>query len=299
MAIETGTAPAPDVPSEPATTWRERWQTFRMAAWLGWQVESNWADPLLFAVYSMAKPIAGALILVVIYRIVGGETADALFPGMYLGNALFMYVGALMFGVSWVIMEDREFFQLLKYIYISTAGMFWYLSGRAVAKFLVTTVAVIILLAFGAVFLGVPLSPSAINWGLLAAVLPLGLLTIIGLGLILAGVMLISARHGHGYVESVSGALYLLCGVVFPLDILPGWLQAVGKAIPVTYWLEGLRRALLGQGFAQALAGWSDGQLVLILAVSTAVTMAAAVWFFDRLTRLARSRGLIDQITEH
>ena len=299
MAVETRAAPVPAAAPGPAVTWRDRWQTFRLSAWLGWQVESNWADPVLFSIYSMAKPIAGALILVIMYRIIGNESAQALFPGMFLGNALFMYVGALMFGVSWVIMEEREYYQVLKYIYISVADMYWYLAGRAVAKFLITTVAVVILLAFGAAFLDVPLRLSQVNWGLFAAVFPLGLLTMVGMGYVLAGVLLISARHGSGYVESVAGALYLLCGVVFPLDALPGWLVAIGKVIPVTYWLEGLRRALLGHGFAQALAGYSDGQIVLLLAVSTVATLALSVWFFNRMDRVARSRGLIDQVTEH
>ncbi|HEY8416924.1 MAG TPA: ABC transporter permease, partial [Limnochordales bacterium] len=211
----------------------------------------------------------------------------------------FMYVGALMFGISWVVMEEREYFQIFKYIYISAAGMFWHLCGRAVAKFLITTVAVIILLAFGNAFLGVPLNLAQVDWGLFAAVFPLGIVTMVGLGFVLAGVMLIAARHGSGYVESVSGALYLLCGVVFPLDVLPGWLQAIGKAVPVTYWLEGLRRALLGQGFGQAFAGYSDAQLVVTLAVSSVLTLAVSVWFFDRMAWVARSRGLIDQLTEH
>ena len=35
-------------------------RSFRMAAWLGWQIESNWTDPFLFAVYSIVKPLAGA-----------------------------------------------------------------------------------------------------------------------------------------------------------------------------------------------------------------------------------------------
>lgn len=280
--------------------WRDRWQTFRFSAWLGWQVESNWADPLLFTVYTLAKPIAAAMILVVMYRIIGNEAADALFPGMYIGNAVFMYVGALMFGVSWVIIEDREFFQVLKYIYISSAGMFWYLAGRAVAKFLVTTVATVVLLVFGRAFLGVPLQWSAINWGLLATVFPLGILTTIGLGLILAGVMLLAARHGEGYAESVAGTLYLLCGVVFPLDILPGWLQAVGRAIPLTYWVEGIRRALvMDRPFGTALSTYSDSALIGILAVSTAVTLVAAVAFFRAMDRITRQRGLIDQLTEH
>ena len=35
-------------------------RSFRMAAWLGWQIESNWTDPFLFAIYSIIKPLAGS-----------------------------------------------------------------------------------------------------------------------------------------------------------------------------------------------------------------------------------------------
>lgn len=281
-----------------APSWRDKWRTFRMAAWMGWQVESNWTDPALFALYSVVRPLASALILVVMYRIVGGARADALFPGMYVGNAFFMYVAALIAGVSWVIIEEREYYQTIKYMYIASASMFWYLAGRAVAKFLVTSLAVTALLLAGRLFLGVPLHVAGIDWPLLAAVFPLGIVTLVGLGFLLAGVMLVAARHAEGYTESVAGTLYLLCGVVFPLDVLPGWLQAVGKAIPLTYWLEGLRRAL-GLSFGSALAGYTDETLLAVLAVSSVVLLTASVFFFRMMERLARQRGLLDQLTEH
>ena len=35
----------------------------RTAAWLGWQVESNWADPYVFLVYAVLRPLATGLIL--------------------------------------------------------------------------------------------------------------------------------------------------------------------------------------------------------------------------------------------
>lgn len=281
----------------PGVTWRDRWQTLRTAAWLGWQVESNWTDPLLFAVYSIVKPIAAALILVVMYRIVGSDTAAELFPGMYVGNAFYMYVGALMFGASAVIIEDREYYQMLRYVYITSAGMFWYVAGRTVAKFVVTTVAVAALLVFGRFALGVSL--SNVNWGMFGVVFPLGIFIAVGFGFAMAGVMLMVTRHGEAYAESVAGAFYLLCGVVFPLDVLPGWLQSVGKAIPLTYWVEAMRRAVLGEGFGQALAEYSDGALMSILAASTLATLLLAGAFFALMDRVARRKGLLDQLTSH
>src|SRR3989304_2510337 len=42
-----------------SSTARIHWRTFKVAAWLGWQMDSNWTEPWLFAVYSGVKPVAG------------------------------------------------------------------------------------------------------------------------------------------------------------------------------------------------------------------------------------------------
>ena len=60
---------------------------FRVATWLGWQIESNWTDPFLFFIYSMLKPIASVMILVVMYLVVSrSETQAPLFAYIYLGK---------------------------------------------------------------------------------------------------------------------------------------------------------------------------------------------------------------------
>ena len=35
-------------------------RTLKWSAWLGWQIESNWTTPWLFAAYVLLKPVAGA-----------------------------------------------------------------------------------------------------------------------------------------------------------------------------------------------------------------------------------------------
>ena len=37
---------------------RDVWLSFRTATQLGWQMEANWTDPLLFFIYSVAKPVS-------------------------------------------------------------------------------------------------------------------------------------------------------------------------------------------------------------------------------------------------
>jgi ABC-2 type transport system permease protein len=85
------------------------WRSFRTASWLGWQIESNWTRPLLFALYSIVKPLALAGILVVLYAtITRGNFTSPVFACMYLGNAFYMYVGAVMTGMAWAVIDARE-----------------------------------------------------------------------------------------------------------------------------------------------------------------------------------------------
>jgi ABC-2 type transport system permease protein len=115
-------------------------------------------------------------------------------------------------------------------------------------------------------------------------------------GILLGGVTLVTARHNYGVGEAVAGGLYLLCGVVFPLDTLPSWLSSIGRAIPITYWVEAMRRALLGEGTA-LFSGLSNGTLVAILAGSTVVLAVLAVLVFRLAERRARAKGLLDMQT--
>ncbi|MBX5475868.1 MAG: ABC transporter permease [Clostridia bacterium] len=276
----------------------------RTGFWLGWQMDANWASPGWFFAYSIVRPLAMSSILVVMYLVVtGGRTHTEMFAAMYLGNAFYMYVGALGMGVSMAVIEEREWFQMLKYIYLGTSDLFWYILGRAGAKFVATSIAAAVVLAAGVLFLHVPLHAGTVDWGALVLALAAGVLLSLGMGLALAGVMLLAARHGGAWAEGLAGALYLFTGTVFPLDVLPDWARAFGLALPFTHWLEALRRAAYGHAFSArfspTLAAVPDTTLWTVLLASAAATILAGVAVFRACERVARERGLIDQVTEH
>ncbi len=278
------------------------WRSFRIATWLGWQIESNWTDPFLFAVYSIVKPLASALILVVMYGVItNGDFTSPLFPYIYLGNAFYMYVGAVMTGVSWSVIDDREHYKTLKYIYTAPVDYMAYLIGRGVARVLTGSFSVLITIGCGVAFLRVPIHVAAIDVPLFGVTLVIGILLLALLGVLLAGLTLVLAHHAGYLGESVAGALYLFSGAIFPLDILPAWLQPIGFLMPITYWLELLRRALIGS-VAEAfptLAGFSNAHLLLILLALTLVFGVVSVLVFRLCDQRARALGLIDQVTNH
>lgn len=281
---------------------RTLWHSFRIAAWLGWQIESNWADPFLFAVYSLVKPLAGAAILVVMYSVITKGAFDApLFPYMYLGNAFYIYVGQLMTGISWAVIDDREHYKTLKYIYTAPISFQTYLLGRGVARFLVASISVLVTILFGMLFLRVRIDPLAVDWPMFLLAMIIGVFMLAMMGLILAGAMLLLVHHMWELGGAVAGALYLFSGAIFPLDVLPPFLRPLGYIMPITYWLELLRRSLVGS-VAQAfptLAGFSNLQLLGILLGLTAVFVTISLFSFGWCERKARDSGVIDVITNY
>lgn len=272
-------------------------RSFLPAAWLGWQIESNWTDPVLFLAFSILKPVASVMILVFMVRAISQAASDSpVYAYIYLGNAFYIYVGAVMAGGAYSILDDRERYRTLKYIYIAPINIPVYLFGRAVARFVTGTIAVIVTLAAGVLFFGVPINLLAVDWPMFVIALLLGVICLTFMGVTL-GAWTLTIRTEPWFVgEAVAAALYLFSGAVFPIDILPRFLQPIGFLMPITYWLELLRRAVLGPGAAAfpTLAGFTTMQLFgLLIAITAAFGLIAfaAFRFFDLR---AREQGMID-----
>jgi len=277
-------------------------RSFRVAAWLGWQIESNWTDPFLFAIYSIIKPLAGAAILVVMFGVItNGNFASPIFSYIYLGNAFYVYVGSIMSGISWAVIDDREHYKTLKYMYVAPINIQVYLIGRGVARFLVASITVIITILVGYFFLHVKITLASVNWPLFVVSLLIGVIMLAMMGLSLAGISLLIVNNVWFIGDAVAGALFLFSGAIFPLEVLPAWLRPVGFIMPVTYWLELLRRSLVGH-IAEAfptLQSFSNLQLMGILLGLTVVFSIISIFLFRYCEHVAQEKGLLDRVTNY
>lgn len=272
----------------------DAWRSFRTAVSLGWAIESNWSDPFLFAVYTIAKPLAAAMILVVMFNVItqgqGGEFLQFLIVGSALWNIVFGVMG----GLVQSILEDRERYRMMKYLVVTPTSLFPILLGRSLARVAVSFVAVILTLAVGVVLLGVELRP---NFLLLVPATILGLTAVMALGVFIAGWCLQLRQEAWSYPEAIAGALYLVSGAIFPIDVLPTFLHPVAYAIPTTWWLEASRRGLLGHGSPGTIGALPDLVVLALLVVTTAVVVPLALGGFAWFMRRAREAGLLDMTT--
>ena len=282
---------------------RIHWRSFKWAAWLGWEMDSNWTEPWLFMVYSVIKPIAGAFILVLMYSvfsIIGQFRDPDLFSYIYVGNAFFIFVGNTLFGTFQVIQSDREWYQTLRYTYISPISYYTYIVGRAASKVAVAALAVVITLAFGAVALGVRLEMNIAQVPIFLAAFVLGLFCLISIGICLAGVSFMTAKHTHGLAEGIPGIFYVFCGVLFPLTALPGWAQSFGRGIPLTYWFDLTRRLLLPPNTINTGLGlFNDIEILALLLASSLIFFLMSLGIFKLGEYMARKAGKIDMTTSY
>lgn len=159
-------------------------------------------------------------------------------------------------------------------------------AGRVVAN--VVETAFVVAALYGVVRLAVPL-PLTVS---LDALVPLtGLvLAAVGYSLFVGGLTLRFKR-----IEVLSDGLHMvvffLGGALVPLDRLPGWMAAIGRILPVTHPIEGMRTTLVDAG---NLTTFGDGGLLWI-AVTAAGWLLLGAYAFHRGDRAARHDGTLNR----
>jgi ABC-2 type transport system permease protein len=107
-----------------------------------------------------------------------------------------------------------------------------------------------------------------------------------GIGMMTAVLPLISPEKGAQLGFVAQGVLLVVSGVYYPVDVLPGWMQAVAQISPATYALEGARAAILeGAGIAEL---WDELGVLLLIGL---VAVPAGLALFGAGERYAKRNG--------
>ncbi|MGC1119830.1 MAG: ABC transporter permease [Candidatus Methanofastidiosia archaeon] len=268
----------------------------RSSMWLEYQIEANWTSPVIFILYNTLKPVGGSLLLLAMYYVVtGGFLGGEGLYFLYIGNAFYMLVAQTLFNVGWIIHDDREHYQTMKYLYISPLSYFMYLMGRSAMRFLLSLLPLSVLIFLG-IFLKIPYH---IEIPLLIGTFFLGWIFVISAGLLLSGINMLTARHGNSVGQAFSGIFYLFSGVVFPINILPVWASTVALGLPSTYWFSLVRRSVLGKEIDSIMSGFTTGEVAVRLIIISVVFFVISYLTFRLADYLARKKGIIDMTTTY
>ncbi|MEV5106962.1 ABC transporter permease [Streptomyces massasporeus] len=195
---------------------------------------------------------------------------DYLAPGIIAQSAMFI---AIFYGIQIIWERDAG---VLNKLLVTPTPRSALITGKAFAAGVKSLVQAVVVLLIAAV-LGVALTWNPLKLLAVAAIVVLGSAFFSCLSMTIAGIVL-SRDRLMGIGQAITMPLFFGSNALYPVSVMPGWLQAVSKANPLSYEVDALRGLLLGTPHHLA----SDFA-VLFVAAALGVTAASAL-----LGRLAR-----------
>ncbi len=264
---------------------------------VGWKIESNWTDPVLFATYQIIRPLAS--LLIVGFIVILGAAPGSYLAMVIVGSAFYAYVLQVMLGMAILVFVDRNRYEVLKNIYISPGTLHPYVIGRGLVSVLNGTISVVLTLLFsvaifsGLLHMNIPLNLLGVNLLMLLPAVVLGIISLLAIGYMLCAVNIVSNRMEFILGDSVSGVFFLLGGVIFPISLLPAPVQYVSNVLPVTYFLDTVR-----ESFGLQTPGNYISNLA-ILGLTTVASLILGISVFRLAERRAKRLGLFDRKSEY
>jgi ABC-2 type transport system permease protein len=194
-----------------------------------------------------------------------------------VGIAFFDYlsIALITFDAS---MEEARQNGTLENLLVTQTSLPVILAGSSLYPFVLLSLRTAIYIAWGAILFGFPLHGA--NW--LGAILVLGasVLAFSGLGVLSASYLLVF-KKGNPVNWAILGVSSVVGGMMYPISVLPVWLQRVARLTPVTYSLEGMRAAILGHASTRELLP-SIGGLLLFAALLLPISFGIFSWALRR-----------------
>lgn len=205
---------------------------------------------------------------------------------LFVGWATYMWLSIILWGPG-TSLRTEQIRGSLEAIFITPASRLVVLFGPAVSQliwalWIFVIVGVTLWLGFG-----VAIGPFEALRAL--AVILVGVPALYALGALFASVVL---RFGEvsSLVQAVRGLFTAVCGMSFPIAVLPDWAETVALSLPPTYLIADLRAVLLaGAGLGHVLGD------LLLLAGMGVVLAALAILAFRRTELHARRGGRLAQ----
>ncbi|HVD25965.1 MAG TPA: ABC transporter permease [Gaiellaceae bacterium] len=208
-------------------------RVFFVGGYLSYRALFNWMQPTMYIPTMLGAPVFQILFFAYIGRFAEVEN-DEFFV---VGNAVQLSAMAGIYGMAMTIGGER-WTQTLSQLMATPANRLPLFLGRAlplIANGIITSA-----FAFAVGWLLLDVHIDADQLPALAAVVAISAFSCTSLGLVI-GALGLRARDVFFLANLVVFSLLLFCGVNVPFDSMPGWVQAVGRCLPLTHGIMAAR----------------------------------------------------------
>ena len=213
--------------------------------WKDWKQLRSYRFAFVLGNIGLFVPL---VMLVFIERMLNGMSVPSVeqYGGNYVAFALIgiivtTYSGTALRAFSASI-RSAQSLGTLEVLYLTRANFYTILIGWSLFPFLRSTIVLLIYFMGGFLILGLQLSDA--NFIGLGLTLVLIVLAMASMGILAAAFTLVF-KQGEPFTRLIVLSSALLSGAIYPVQVLPEWLQTLSKLLPQTYAIESARLFML------------------------------------------------------
>jgi ABC-2 type transport system permease protein len=247
-----------------------------------------WVWEVVWFLYSVATVLSVGYLASGLGAIGAGETADGVRRAqvyLLVGALLWTFMSLLFHETSFAIAWER-WEGTIEYTFMAPVRRLTHLAGVSLFSLFYGLLRSALILIAVVLLIHVDLNHA--DFAAAALVLAASTVPLMGLGIFVAILPLLSPEKGEQMTFAVQCILLLVSGVYYPLTVLPGAFQVIGHASPLTYTLQGVRDALINHtGIVDLLP-----TVGLLLAMGV-VLILGGLMAFATAERRAKRMGLL------
>ena len=290
--------PLPDLSSHPQTVYESiasyltAYMLSALATTRRTLIENMRAYPWSFVIYRLINALVAVVLSYFLYNVLFAGQTPSLFRTyagtndyltfIVIGVAVFTYANGALLNVGRSLITERRI-GTMESLFLSPIPNSAYLLGTMLQDFFLTTLEVLALLGISLLF-GAHFEHT--DWFSLICILLIGHLGFFGMSIILGAVMLY-LRDTYLTQNTALAVLYLICGVLFPLQYLPAWVQQVASFVPLTQILILARNSALHRSSLQ-----QQGTSLLFLLFLSLIYCSIGLLLIRKVRKIALEEAL-------
>lgn len=224
----------------------------------------------MFRFCVIAQPIIFGLLLGMMY--LKRSTEDFMLYAV-IGSGLSTFWSSICFSSASDIMRER-WYGTLENLFAAPVGFKWIVLGKIIGNSLWGLISFGISVTVVVLFFNKPLIIANLSWFLLGFVLMI--LSLVAIAYLFAGLFTLS-RNARTLMNFFEAPIFILCGMMFPLELLPKFVLPLSYLFSPTWAVKILRGAIEGASSSQILP-YFIGILIL-----TVIYTVSAIYLFRRI----------------
>lgn len=204
-----------------------------------------------------------------------------------IGFAFNTFIFSAAFGGAHALRGEQEH-GTAELVFVTPANKIAWLLGKVMGNIFFSLIGFSLVLFSGFLIFGFQ-TDAFPNFPLAALSILLTIVSLTAFGLVFAGVCFMAKRE-HELSQVLWPSMVFLCGLAFPVEVLPPPLPTISWLIPVTYGIDLTRKALIfGSGILEPLILYEIGVLVL----QTVIMLPIGLVLYSWLEKKAKKTGAL------